>query len=309
MLITFITFAGCMNKKQTATRSVYYWSTVFDINTSKKEFIKEHRINKIYLRFFDVVEDNNNTPAPNATVMFKTSVPRNIEIVPVVYIMNNCMKGNIHILAERILTRIEKMCDTNDVRGVKEIQIDCDWTDRTRNSFFAFIRCLKKMANSKGIKVSCTIRLHQLSQTEPPADKGILMMYNTGDFTKLDCQKPILDTKDVLPYIKGISNYKLPLATAYPIFGWKILFREKQYVGIIHADDELPILSGDSIVDRHPDLADIIDAKSIVEKRNSKANNEIILFDLSNKNINRYKKSDYEKIYNRNICSNDLNKQ
>lgn len=305
LTLLFITIAviGCKDGRKETVRSVYYWSTVFEINKSKSAFIKEHKIKKIYLRFFDVVNDGYGAAVPNATVKFNTAVPHDLEIVPVVFIVNNCMNGNTNVLAMNIIKRIEKMCKTNDVCGVKEIQIDCDWTNNSRNSFFEFCRHLKKLANSKGIKLSCTIRLHQLSQSAPPVDKGVLMMYNTGDFTNLECKKPILDIKDVLPYIKDISNYKLNLSTAYPIFGWKILFRNGHYVGIMHTDDELPVLNGDSIVDRQPELDDITVTKDMVEKKRSNANNEIILFDLNERNIKRYKRIDYEKIYNRNSYS------
>lgn len=290
--------SSCDGGHEETVNSIYYWGTDFQLGNNKLAFLKKNRIKKIYLRYFDVVvQDGNNQP--NATVKFSSPVPKGAEIVPVVFIVNDCMRQPDEGLAEKVLNRVLQMSETNDIPKPHEMQIDCDWTASTRNAFFAFMKEMGRLAHAKGMKLSATIRLHQLSQTPPPVDKGVLMMYNTGDFTKLSCQKPILDMEDAAPYMKYLGDYKLPLASAYPIFGWKILFREKRYVGIIHADDELPILPGDSVVVREPQLEDILKAVKAVGKKNSLANAEMILFDLSDKNINRYKASDYEEIFNR----------
>ena len=123
------------------------------------------------------------------------------------------------------------------------------------------------------------------------------MMYNTGDFTDLECSKPILDMDDAAPYMSSLSSYNLPLASAYPLFSWRILFRSSRYVGIMHADDDLPVLAGDSIVERRVELDDIMRAKDAVSRKRADANGEILLFDMSNQNITRFKPEDYEKIY------------
>lgn len=189
------------------------------------------------------------------------------------------------------------MNETNDIAGVKEIQIDCDWTMRTRAAYYGFLEQLRAMAHNDGIKLSATIRLHQLSQPAPPVDRGVLMMYNTGDFTDLACRKPILDMNDAAPYMSRLAGYGLPLASAYPLFSWRILFRAGRYVGIMHADDDLPVLPGDSIVERRVELDDIMKAKDAVSRKRADANGEIILFDMSNQNITRFKPEEYEKVY------------
>lgn len=153
-------------------------------------------------------------------------------------------------------------------------------------------------AKAKKIKLSATIRLHQLSMTPPPVDRGILMMYNTGDVKQLSCQKPILDMKDVVPYIQHLDSYPLPLSAAYPLFSWRILFREGKFVGIMHADDDFPVLPGDSIVVRKPEMSDIIEAVRSINHQNEDINSEVILFDLNTDNIKRFNSEDYEKIFN-----------
>lgn len=291
--------ASCQDKRQATMRSMYYWSTDFKIDKAKSSFLKKHGIKRMYVRFFDVVTADGNPPMPNATVSFSSPVPNGMEIIPVVFITNECMRAGDERLAGKIMERVMKMCETNDVRGVKELQIDCDWTNSTRNAFFAFLKRLTGIAHRKGIQVSATIRLHQLRLTPPPVDRGVLMMYNTGDFTDINCHKPILDISDVAPYVSGIADYKLELSSAYPIYGWDILFRGGQYIGIMHYKDEYPVVPGDSIIKRAPTLSDIMTARYAIDKHRPEANDEIILFDLSNNNIKRYKDNDYEKIFSR----------
>ena len=282
--------------EQQKERGMYYWSTTFQLDSTKQTFLKEHQINRLYLRYFDVVVDDNGELMPNATVAFKDSIPATMEIIPTVFIVNDCMRKDISGLAEKILRRILQMNETHHVGKVNEIQIDCDWSGTTRKTFFSFMEQLRKLAKEQGIRLSSTIRLHQLSQAPPPADRGVLMMYNTGDFTQLSCEHPILDMRDVKPYLPALRRYKLPLSTAYPLYRWKIVFRNGRYVGILHTDNELPVLPGDSIVIRQPELNEILEAKEAVNHQNAKANDEVILFDLNNSNITRFKHKDYEEI-------------
>ena len=122
-------------------------------------------------------------------------------------------------------------------------------------------------------------------------------MYNTGDVKQLSCQKPILDMKDVVPYIQHLGSYPLPLSAAYPLFSWRILFREGKFIGIMHADDDFPVLPGDSIVVRKPEMTDIMEAIKSINHQNSNINKEVILFDLNTDNIKRFNSEDYEKIF------------
>ena len=168
-------------------RSVYYWSTVLDIDSTKQAFIDRHGISRMYVRYFDVVIGEDGRPVPNATLRFRTGVPRGMEIVPTVYIVNDCMAADTTDLARLTLRRIMQMNATNDVGKVKEIQIDCDWTRRTRQRYFSFLRTLRRLAAAEGIEVTATIRLHQRAESAPPVKRGVLMMYNTGDFTDISC--------------------------------------------------------------------------------------------------------------------------
>ncbi len=277
-------------------RAAYYWSTTLDIDSQKAAFIKEHDITRLYIRYFDVVQGNAGEPVPNATLKFRSLPDSSIEIIPTVFITNECMKAKTGGLAENILDRILQMNETNGVRTVKGVQIDCDWTMTTRKTFFAFMEEMKRLTHEKGMELSATIRLHQLSQTPPPCDRGVLMMYNTGDVTDFNCRKPILDMADAGPFMRHLDGYELPLSSAYPLFRWEVIFRNGKFVGIQHYEGEYPTLPTDSPRTCQPEITDIMKAKEAIEKRRPDANNEIILYDLSNYNIKRFNREDYEKI-------------
>lgn len=282
----------------TTMRSVYYWSTTLNMDSVKTAFMRNYDISRMYIRYFDVVADQSGRAVPNATLKFATDVPQGIDIVPTVFVMPECLRQDRSRLASLIVKRVVQMNETNDVYNVKEIQIDCDWTQSTRQLYAEFMQAMMRECHSRHFKLSSTIRLHQLAQTPPPADRGVLMMYNTGDATDIRCHKPILDMHDAAPYLPRLNDYKLKLSTAYPIFTWRILFRGGRFVGFIHNDGEYPILPSDSIALRQPSAADIIEAVNVIGSRRPDANNEIILFDLNNHNINRLKHKDYEKILN-----------
>jgi hypothetical protein len=181
---------------------------------------------------------------------------------------------------------------------VKEIQIDCDWTINTRDNFFNFLKKIVNRARKHNIAVSATIRLHQLSQPVPPVERGTLMVYNTGDITKLNSRNPILDMRDVKPYLKNLRSYNLSMNVAYPVFAWKVVFRNGKYVGIIHSDDDMPIFPSDTIIEQSVALDEIVKVKNAINKLRPEINNDIILFDISQSNIKRINKYHYEKIYN-----------
>lgn len=291
---------GCTGRKAAGGtyKSVYYWHTTFSIDSTKRAFITDHGIEKLYVRYFDVVPAGN-FPQPNATIRID-SLPAdlNVEIAPVVFILPDALDCDRRLLAEMILKRVRQMSRTHGLGEVREVQIDCDWTPSTRQPFFDFMRLLKERTDTAGITLTSTIRLHQLATAPPPAHRGVLMVYNTGDFTDINKEKPILDPEDVAPYLKHLEDYPLPLVSAYPIYKWDMLFRNGRFVDFIHSEDDVPVLEGDTVVSRFASAEDILMCRRAIEKERPDCADEIILFDLNNYNINRYDKPTFESFYN-----------
>ena len=297
LLWGLVLMTACHDRQQaTETKhSAYYWSTTFETDTTQLQVLEQHQVERIYLRFFDVVMTNDEV-MPNATVRFASPIPKGVEVIPTVFIVNDCFHHDTSDLDQKLLGRVLQMCETHDVTGVHEIQIDCDWTARTRKAYFAFLERLRDSAHKKNINLSVTIRLHQLADEAPPADHGVLMMYNTGDVADLD-HNPILEEDAVKPYLRHIADYSLPLSTAYPVFEWQLLVRGNHLVGIMHGDDDLPQLPGDTILRREALPKTVKTVKEAVSHLRPDANNEVIIFDMSKNNIQRFNQYHYEEIF------------
>ena len=266
--------------------AVYYWRTELRLNDAERQFLSDHHIRKVYCRYFDVVMDEvQATPRPNATLAFNDTLPAGVEMVPTVYITEDCMHERHDSLAALIVRRILQMNETNGIRGVREIQIDCDYTSRSRPVFYNFLKAVKaELAShpsphtSHPLSLSATIRLHQLQMEAPPVDYGVLMLYNTGDPRRYDERNPILDERDVQPYAQYLADYPLPLAAAYPVYRWQ---RQVEGVRIEHTVDKDVILN----------------VKNLVERKRPELSRAIITYYLDEENINRYDKQTYEAIY------------
>lgn len=266
--------------------AVYYWRTELRLNDAERQFLSDHHIRKVYCRYFDVVMDEvQATPRPNATLAFNDTLPAGVEMVPTVYIIEDCMHERHDSLAVLVVRRVLQMNETNGIRGVREIQIDCDYTSRSRPVFYDFLKAVKaELAShpsphtSHPLSLSATIRLHQLQMEAPPVDYGVLMLYNTGDPRRYDERNPILDERDVQPYAQYLADYPLPLAAAYPVYRWQ---RQVEGVRIEHTVDKDVILN----------------VKSLVERKRPELSRAIITYHLDEENINRYDKQTYEAIY------------
>lgn len=281
LLWTVLVLLGCTNHQPSPfadENAAYYWRTDFVLDSAEQAFMKQYDIRTLYCRYFDVVLDKEHGAIPNATLTFTSAVPDGINFVPTVFITEACMHQPDDSLAVRLVRRVVQMNETNDVKGVKELQIDCDYTRRSRETFYHFLEQVRAEARRHGMQLSTTIRLHQLSMPAPPADYGVLMLYNTGDPQRFDERNPILDLRDVQPYLRHLNGYELPLCAAYPVFLWQ---REVHGVYIEHTAE----------------ASEILRVKQAVEQRRDELRHRIITYHLSEENINRYNTKDYEAFY------------
>lgn len=259
--------------------SVYYWRTDLRLDSTERVFLSQYNINKVYCRYFDVVMNDDDTePSPNATISFSDTLPAGIELIPTIYITEDCMHKPHKDLAKKIVDRILQMNETNDISNIHEIQIDCDYTSKSRQTYYKFLEEVRHQLSSKKYHLSTTIRLHQLSMPAPPADYGVLMVYNTGNPLKWQERNPILDYRDVYPYLSRLEDYPLPLATAYPVYQW---IRNIQNVRVEHTVE----------------AEEILKVKHAMEKERPGLSRSIITYHLETDNINRYKPETYEEIY------------
>jgi hypothetical protein len=217
-------------------------------------------------------------PMPNATIRFVHGQLKGVKLIPTVFITENCMHQPHKGLAKKLVDRIVQMNETNDIKGVGEIQIDCDFTARNLKNYYDFLQQVREEARKHDMQLSTTIRLHQLSMPVPPVDYGVLMIYNTGDPNKFNERNPILDMRDVQPYLRYVADYDLPLAAAYPTFRWIRNFEGVHLEHVVEADE-------------------ILKVKAAMEKKRPELRNTILTYHLDKDNINHYKPETYEAIY------------
>ena len=313
------------------SNSIYHWKTTFDLDEAERDFLERHDIERIYLRYFDVdMQDSNlyiEGPAvPVATTAFKSPKPEGVEIVPTVFITVNALNSidGMNDLAQKIYTRVLNMTDYNDLGPIREIQLDCDWTSRSKDSYYALCSMVASLAHSDSILVSSTIRLHQLGTNPPPVDKGVLMVYNTGALRDPRTKNSILDVNDVRLYLaKKNLHYGLPLDFAFPVYGWGVLFRDGSFNGIIHCTDYSDrslykprkggtfivkkdhmldgklLFEGDLIRLEFPSASDVDKVERLVmtSLMHSPSDRGIILYHLDSENLKNFKDNEISRMY------------
>jgi hypothetical protein len=217
--------------------SFYYWKTTFRLTAPEREALRQHRVSKLYVRYFDIAIQHD-TPVPVSPIVFHDA-PDTLKIVPVVYIKNEVM---LHAalkpaeLAQKVITYIDQVNAEHSML-IQELQIDCDWTLTSRNTYFRFLEQLKRLS---GKKISVTIRLHQVKYYAttgiPPADRGVLMYYNMGRISP-DVASSIYDRATAHAYLESVSTYPRPLDVALPIFSWGIHLRDNKVIGLLNKAD------------------------------------------------------------------------
>jgi len=204
----------------------YHWRSNYEINSTIKNPPK-------YIKVLDV--------SFGETLLFiKTSfkVSPSDSIVPIIYLDNSLWsKMRATTMVSKVLRSLKEM-----PIDYSEIQVDCDWTDSTRVSYFKFLKLLKKESAKK---LSATIRLHQIKYYTktgvPPVDYGVLMYYNMSDFRDLETQNYILDLEVAKRYHFNFESYPMDLNLALPLYAQATIMRFGKVVGIIEGVRESSI--------------------------------------------------------------------
>ena len=333
VLALLLVLAACSKRAPQAVPDaepgVYYWRTSLRLDSAERAFLAQHDIKKIYLRVFDVGVGQNGRPVPVATLSFADALPAGVRVVPVVFMTEECLRADTTALAQRMVRRVMKMVDAEGLPGVSEVQIDCDWTPRSREAFFSFLKRVSALLKAKGWRLSVTIRLHQLSQPAPPADYGVLMLYNTGDMRSRTTRNPIFAAEDMEPYIEALSAYDLPLCAAYPNFAWKRLFDGERFKGFLYSETladstvyaplkrdslyrvvqgrtihgavaahyDLHLSPGDEVVVSRPHADEVTAMARRLERLRPGLHAGTIIYHLDHSSLNTYTPQQYETLY------------
>jgi hypothetical protein len=139
----------------------------------------------------------------------------------------------LEFMAQKIATRINSC-------KVKECQMDCDWTESSKENYFHFLSSLKSNLDSS-MALSATIRLYQYKYSDktgiPPVDRGMLMLYNFNSPKVYDGNNAIFEKSEAEKYL-GKKSYDLPLDFAIAHYQWNVLYNEaNEFIGFVSKSD------------------------------------------------------------------------
>lgn len=243
---SLFTILSC-HRKSEVTNGAYFWnSRNFYEYFSERELLamKCNKIKKYYCKLTDVVFDRDYHARPTTIYSLPTVDSFQQEIlVPCIYFTNEVMlqstKEELEYMANKIATRVNEL-------KVKEFQIDCDWSETSKDNYFHFIRELKKKLN-KETAISATIRLYQYKYFEkagvPPVDRGMLMLYNFNPPTTYNGKNAVFEMQEAKKYLNDI-DYPLPLDFAMAHYTWHILYDiDNNFIGFVNPEDTKNILN------------------------------------------------------------------
>lgn len=299
-------------------RGIYHWKTTFNLSAADSAFVKDHNIYKLYVRMFDVdaeFDDHAQTweAVPIATTVFNSSIPKGVKLIPTVYITLDALKsskGNMYSLAQNIVKRILNMCSYNELGQVNEIHLDCDWTKSTKEDFAYLCSMIRKVIVSKqlDIKLSGTIRLHQLEEAEYPFDSGVLMIYNTGNIKDNLTKNSILDYDDVYKYLSVNERIKkfiaareyncLDIDVAYPAYSWGVVFYNNYFRKLVSNPKDYVLQEGETIRIENSEIETILKVKRLVDSKIGNVVRNNIIYHLDSNNLSKYSYDEIESIYN-----------
>jgi hypothetical protein len=245
-LFVLCLFSYCQKKERQITTAFYHWKTNATVSDFEKKSLDSLETKTIYKRIFDV-DWNDAAHFPEPISVAEKFNLKGIKIIPTVFITNktfikltdNQLDTFVSVFFDKIVKNNEGVKESKFAvnKGVAfdEIQVDCDWTQTTRDKFFLFLKKLKKVSQKK---LSVTIRLHQIKDKNvmgvPPVDKGMLMVYNMGNLDDVKTKNSILDINTLKSYVSNLKSYNLKLDIALPIFSWGVVVRDGEVVKLIN---------------------------------------------------------------------------
>ena len=181
--------------------------------------------------------------------------------------------------------------------------------------------------------LSATIRLHQIKYRKktgiPPVDRGALMVYNFNAPDKFSPINSIFDAEEGGKYLKNAKTYELPLDIALPLFSWGLVFRNRQYQGILNGMNSsecralsflsppkneekkyfavtadtvfkgLYLRNGDEIEIEEVSERDLFDAVDLAAPLINSDTTHLILYHLNSSILKNYNANVFQKILNR----------
>lgn len=247
VLVLLAPTSACQRQPTAVVPAVFHWRNNDALNYADREAIAAHGMQRVYFKVLDIGWN----PANGAYPVSSVAVPYMwrgysggqpawadlVQLVPAIFITNATMEQldpeGVDRLAHNLLRTLREQCPPN----IASVLLDCDWTATTRDRFFRLVRTMR---DSLGVPLSATIRLHQYAHPGktgvPPADRGMLMVYNTGKVNEPGMPNSIFSREEAAPYFTRKKPYPLPMDLALPAFSWGAHFRKGRFLGIMQED-------------------------------------------------------------------------
>lgn len=266
------------NANQHSLRAVYYWRTNLAFDAADRRLADALGVDLLYLRYFDVDwSDYHDMAIPVAPLQIPSQWPSEgweavlpndgpLEVCPVVYMTNRVFlkHHDPEKLARQVGEKVAEISRTvvaahpflqgstiadieqppannNSVRSkatIRQLQIDCDWTEASRSYYFAFLTALRRQYPQW--QISCTVRMHQYKEVGagmyPPVERVVLMCYNLAAVDQFRTRDAIFDTDLLATYLQA-APYPVSLDLALPLFSWGAVFRDGRFRGLARAVD------------------------------------------------------------------------
>lgn len=321
-----LTLLFSCNEKERPAVSFYYWKTNFRLSPSEVTTLRDNKVKKLYLRYFDVDKAPGQPVAQPVSPIVLNDSLYSSRIVPVIYIkkrvFENIDSSRLPALAKNIFSLIQQINQTKQITNT-EVQFDCDWTESTKLLYFSFIRIFRSISK---LDISATIRLHQVKYYQrtgvPPVDHGVLMYYNMGEINAGN-NNSVYDKTIAAKYNPSLGHYPLALDVALPIFAWGQQIRDGQVAGLLNKinegrfanDSNFTVLGKNRFLVKHAGFKagyyfrekDEVKLESVsgdellgmakdINKYLPNNPRTLIFYDLDSINTNRYEKGIYKKI-------------
>ena len=315
-------------RKSPAEASFYFWRTKAVLSPGEKAALETYHVRTLYIRFFDVdTKEEHGKPEPLGVIDSPETLPENLSVIPVVFITNRTflrLNGDTEALglARNVLKKINSIH-----HSYPELQIDCDWSDKTQVRYFLFLRSLKKHLPS-GVKLTATVRLHQVKYPVrtgvPPVDGGMLMFYNMGTLQDAEAPNSIFDAATASAYTSYLKSYTLHLDVALPVFRWYVHYRNGAIKGLL-TKKHLPDISdtsyfykntegmysirkagvmngvsyetGDLLKYEALDDNTLLEAAGLLQKNLPEEHRRLVLYDLDDFNLHHYESKTLQQVY------------
>jgi hypothetical protein len=346
LLLSFSFLMSCNQRGEPRQieRSFYYWKSNLHLSTLEKNTLDTLGVKTLYIKFFDIdwnaqqqkalpiaklTTNENSLTDVRETKYIKTL---KFTVIPTVFITNetflNIDTTSITALVNNTYNLITNTIALYAFDNIGGIQFDCDWTEKTKEKYFAFLSAYKKIYANSNMEISATIRLHQikfLGKTGvPPVHKGLLMCYNMGNLKNPATINSIIEVDELKKYIGNLSAYSLPLDLAFPLFEWNVLFKNNIYSGILRDFDitqlhtsfatkknnnytiikdtvvqSYTLAKGDIIRNEKSNYKTIIAAADAINTKVKNTQLRVSLYHLDSVILTKYTTHELETIYNR----------